>query len=98
MGIIITALLLGGCASQQAATPVAAPRAATALAFDPPILRGQQRMDLSREDRQPSAFVGYDSVTTSSFETATCNVQGTDGGSSGYVRESVTDKSGSTTR
>jgi hypothetical protein len=100
MGTIIIVLLAGGCATQQAATqaPVAAERPAAALAFDPPILIGQPRLDLSREEREPSAFVGYDGVTTSSFDIYTDNRQSTEPGNSWYNRESVTEKVGVSTR
>jgi hypothetical protein len=102
MGICIMALLAGGCATQQApvtpAAPVAVARPATALAFDPPILMGQPRADLSREARQPTAFVGYDSVSTSSFDISTDNRQSTTPGDSYYDREAVTEKVGVSTR
>jgi hypothetical protein len=102
MGISIIVLLAGGCATQQApksaAAPMAAQRTATALAFDPPILSGQPRLDLSRETREPSAFVGYDSVTTSSFDVYTDNRQSNEPGESGYDRDSVTEKVGVSTR
>jgi hypothetical protein len=36
-----------------------APRPAAALAFSPPLLQDEPALELSRDLRQPSAFVGY---------------------------------------
>ena len=36
---------------------------ASALVFDPPVTIGEEPLELSRADRQPGAFVGYDGPT-----------------------------------
>jgi hypothetical protein len=40
---------------------------AAALAFDPPAIAGMPRLDLSREDRGPAAFVGFEDSSTTYF-------------------------------
>jgi hypothetical protein len=70
--IIAIVLLGGGCASQKTpvatAEPTTQPRyavaSAGALVFDPPVAIGQPPLQLSRNDRQPAAFAGYDASTT----------------------------------
>src|SRR6187455_1287623 len=78
---VITAILLGGCASQPTTSkhtasenPTTAPAArvyqssaAGALVFNPPATLGQPPIDLSRDQRSPDAFVSYDSLTTTYF-------------------------------
>jgi len=75
IGWIISLLALSatGCASH--APPVAAVQQphlysadnASALAFDPPVLTGMPRMDLSRDGREPSAFAGFQEASTSYY-------------------------------
>jgi hypothetical protein len=43
------------------------PLTASALVFDPPIAANQPRLELSRDLRQPSAFVGYDGPITTYY-------------------------------
>jgi hypothetical protein len=94
-GIILIALalaflMLGGCAAQPAGHghPVAyQPASAGALAFDPPVLAGSPRMDLSRDGREPSAFAGYADSSTTFTSVAVRNVQGNGDGGNGYVRD-----------
>jgi hypothetical protein len=43
------------------------PAIAHPLAFDPSIVRGQAPIDLARESRSPSAFVGYEDGIASYF-------------------------------
>lgn len=75
---IFAVLLLGawGCASQPkpqaepkavAAAPVYGEASAGALVFDPPVIAGQPRPELARQDRIPGAFVGYESITATYF-------------------------------
>jgi len=74
VGFIFLALALAGCASQPAAVApeqqphayLAAP-AATALAFDPPVLAGVPQLDLSRDDRGTAAFFGFQDATTTYY-------------------------------
>ena len=73
--IILASVLLTGCAAHQEAVSTDqqldqrtyAPGAAAALAFDPPVLAGSPRVDLSRDDRQPAAFAGYQDTTTTFY-------------------------------
>ena len=72
-GVIIAVALLGwggGCASKPSNQPQAqvAPEAsdavvASALLFDPPVILDEPPIDLSRESRERSAFVGYEDQT-----------------------------------
>ncbi|HZZ41393.1 MAG TPA: hypothetical protein VFE58_00515 [Tepidisphaeraceae bacterium] len=85
---IITILLLStliGCASQHPAstaqTPALTPTyayPASALVFDPPIAYNVPALDLSRNDRGPSAFAGFQQSTTSLTYTFTDDHQSTD--------------------
>jgi hypothetical protein len=67
-------LALGGCASQpqavsqrQQPVPRYAPATAGALALDPPVLAGSPRLDLSRDDRGPAAFAGFEDSSTTFY-------------------------------
>ncbi len=74
----ILALAVSGCAQNKpvgkspatlAANPARAyaPSPATSLVFDPPVTIGQPPLQLSRDARNPDAFVSYDSLTTTYF-------------------------------
>jgi hypothetical protein len=71
--VSLLAMALGGCASQAVSVApvqhsmVYAPANASALAFDPPVLAGMERIDLSRDGRGPSAFQGFDQGSTTYF-------------------------------
>ena len=71
--IVILVMALVGCASQPAGVAPAqqarsySPASASALAFDPPVLAGTPRLDLSRDGRGPSAFAGFDNGSTTYF-------------------------------
>jgi hypothetical protein len=73
IGLIIIILGLGGCAAQPVnVSPLQqarayAPANGPALAFDPPILAGVDRLDLSRDGRQAAAFAGFDDETTTYY-------------------------------
>jgi hypothetical protein len=74
IAVAIFALLLTGCASEQApvsSTPPVhreyASAPAAALAFDPPVLAGTPRVDLSRDDRGPAAFDGFADTSTTVY-------------------------------
>jgi hypothetical protein len=117
--IPVVAMLLAGCASQPAATqPTAAgvapvqqvrvyqPASSTALAFDPPVLAGMPRLDLSREGRGPAAFEGFSEASTQYYSLTTNDWysdfnRGFGGGSTGpdiYQRQAITQTFGVTTR
>ena len=71
--IAILAMALAGCASQPSGVaPVQqarsySPASAAALAFDPPVLAGMPRLDLSRDGRGPAAFAGFEEGTTTYY-------------------------------
>lgn len=75
--LIAFAVLLTGCAAhpktQQANRADEAQLArydespASALVFDPPIPEGEKPVELTRDERQPAAFVGFDGPITTSF-------------------------------
>jgi hypothetical protein len=75
---IALAFLLTGCAAhpknQQASLQADEPQLAryeespaSALVFDPPMPEGETPIELTRDERQPSAFVGFDGPITTSF-------------------------------
>jgi hypothetical protein len=69
----LLAIALGGCASESVhVDPLQQPHAyslasASALAFDPPVLAGEPRLDLSRDGRGPAAFDGFDEGRTTYY-------------------------------
>jgi starvation-inducible outer membrane lipoprotein len=75
--IMILAMALAGCASQPTAVAPArqdrsySPASAAALAFDPPVLAGTPRLDLSRDGRGPAAFAGFNDATTTYYSLET---------------------------
>ena len=77
---------------------VYAPAPAGALAFDPPVLEGQERMDLSREDRRPSAFVSYDDTITTFSYTRTDDQQVILNDNDRYDRRALSEKYGTSYR
>ena len=114
-------LLLGtcvaGCAAKphgtvNASAPVPAPReyeelSASALVFDPPVAAGLPALELSRDLRQPSAFVGFDGPITTYYwiHTDDCQYSTWGGGGGGggglgsflgdqYERRAVIDTTG----
>jgi hypothetical protein len=110
--------VLVGCASQppgpraRSAELPESPRyeesTASALVFDPPVAYGEPPLELSREDRLPSAFVAYEEPTVTYFWIHTDDWQGSDWGTGGcggrfggigglgdcYQRRAVMDKVG----
>jgi hypothetical protein len=104
--IILAVLTLTcGCASQQqrkpAEQPVAyleyEPATAGSLVFDPPVTAGQAPLELSRDDRTPGAFVGYESLTATYFYLR-IDDRMTNDFSDRYERRAVSEKVGVTYR
>jgi hypothetical protein len=95
LGVAAT-LLFTGCASKP--TPAAtrpapvvtyAPTSAAALAFVPPIARdAHHQLDLSRDEREPAAVVGFDSITTT-FSYTQWDDRQSDDFSDGFVRQAT---------
>ena len=80
IGVMLCALLVGGCAARHQRCATAHPPGnesivvnadaaitASALVFDPPVAAGQPSLELARDERQPAAFVSYDDVQTTYF-------------------------------
>lgn len=75
---LAASLFLVGCATHPVPKPVVQQQAealpakyeeaaaATALVFDPPFA-GEHPIELTRDERQPAAFVGWDGPITTSF-------------------------------
>ena len=88
-----------GCVSQpKAAAPVAVTvatreRSTGSLAFDPVIARGTESIDVSRDERGNSAYVGIEDSTTTYFNTVTDDRNSTDQGV-GVDRETYSEKVG----
>jgi hypothetical protein len=73
LGLLAIICLAGGCATQREAasqrpmdTYVDSPSAA-ALVFDAPIAQGQPPVTLYRDEREPSAFIGFEQRNATSF-------------------------------
>jgi hypothetical protein len=107
---IIASLLAGlaGCSSSQQKPVSSTQRVineeplyeashASALAFSPPITQGDAPIDLSRSDREPSAFVGFDDQTRTYIYVRTDDRFSGDGNDR-YERRSITEKIGASTR
>jgi hypothetical protein len=106
ISIIIVSVALTGCAAHQPAVSADqqlqqaayAPSGAAALAFDPPVLAGTTRMDLSRDGRDVGAFVGYQDSTTIISDLHLDDLQTGNPSSDRYQREAASDTITSNTR
>ena len=91
--------LCAACASQPTATTPATVTVATrerstgSLAFEPAIASGTAPIDVSRDERGNSAYVGIEDTTTTYFNTYTDDRNSTDQGV-GVDRESYSEKVG----
>ena len=96
-----------GCASQSA-QPVAsvAPAPTTeplyddavaaALVYDPPVVVSSPRIDVSREGRAPTAYAGFEEITTTFYYLRIDDRQLTTGGMNNdrYERQAITQRVG----
>ena len=118
--VIFAALCLGGCAAaprsqhvvvvpeETLASDQAEP--AAALVFNTPLGENETPVELTRDERQPAAFVGFDGPITTSFWIYTDDMQDTGRGGSGrnggtcgplgdrYQREAIMEQTGVRTR
>ncbi|MGH7178718.1 MAG: hypothetical protein ACREJC_15175 [Tepidisphaeraceae bacterium] len=112
LALIVVVGMLGGCAAarHQQASPAAPTTSAsqptmppmqdvsaTALVFSPPVSRGVDLPDLSREGRQAGAFIGYqDQIATYFYIRTDDNQFG--GGTGRYQRQAISVKVGASYR
>lgn len=103
--VIFVALMLAGCASHQPGVSPDQPLTAAytnggagALAFDPPVLAGVPRLDLSRDDRGPAAYAGYQDSTTTFYYLRMDDRQTDHHGRSRYDREAISETYGTSYR
>jgi hypothetical protein len=73
------------------------PSHASALAFSPPIAQDEAPLDLSRADREPAAFVGYEDLIRTYIYVRTDD-RWTADGNDRYERHAIIEKVGSSTR
>jgi hypothetical protein len=100
--LLIAGVLFTGCATQPPvresviiSTPPA--YASAALAFDAPITFGGPYIDITRADRGPAALVGYEEGGSSTYDIVSDDRRTSDC-TDGYVRESITERTGITHR
>lgn len=112
--ILIVGAFLAGCAAKPtsiASAPATQPSiryedaTSSALAFDPPVTAGELPIDLSRDERAPSAFVSFDGPSTTLYWIHTDDLQESEWGGDAqgsmqdrFRRRAVIDKSGVTYR
>jgi hypothetical protein len=99
--LILGLAAIAGCATapKPAPQPVLASYSeapASALVFDLPIDRGVPHPELARSGRGPATFMGFDTLTTESYITATDSIS-TDLGDF-HTQESVVVKSATRSR
>lgn len=70
---------------------------ASALAFSPPIVQDDPPLELSRADREPAAFVGYEDLIRSYIYIRTDD-RWTADGNDRYERRAIIEQIGSSTR
>jgi hypothetical protein len=103
-GAFILLAVISGCASKPAPPVAAAPAAplyddaiAAALVYDPPVVANSPRIDISREGRAPSAYAGFEEMTTTFYYLRIDDHQQTFGGSHNndrFERQAITQRVG----
>ena len=92
--VLLGLCLIGGCAS---APPPAArtyqDSSGSALVFDPPAIAYDRPVELSREERRPGAFMGYEETTATYYDVRTYDRQ-SDDGNQYFDRSAIIDKVG----
>ena len=105
--MIFLSVLIGCSAKPQAAHRATAPLVtaegryddaieASALVFDPPIAANEPPLDLARDVRERTAFVGYDQLTTTFFYVRSDDKQRFDNFNTGdrFERRAVSERFG----
>src|SRR6476619_903937 len=106
--LLLSILLLAGCHCEKKPSPTTQAlsepepafddaRIASALVFAPPIAQSEPSVDLSRDSRQPAAFVGYDDLIRTFIYVRTDDRWSADG-TDQYERRAITEKVGASTR
>jgi hypothetical protein len=105
-GLFILLGMTVGCASNRVppvATAAPAPAAAryddavaAALVYDPPVVVNSPRIDVSREGRAPSAYAGFEEITTTFYYLRIDDRQLTTGGVNNdrFERQAITQRVG----
>jgi hypothetical protein len=94
---IETPVVVAGSQSAATTQPVVhmyAPATADALTFDPQAIMGTARVDLSRQDRRPSAFNSYEENTITTYDIYTDNRDSNDPDNVQVQRRTLIDQSG----
>ena len=109
---ILALICLAGCQTNTHKTPTTQVAAvsvamvpfdddatpAAALVFAPPVVEAGGDLDLSRESREPSAFVGYEDLIREYIYVRTDDRYTGDGKGDRYERDAITEKIGTLTR
>ena len=106
---VILIAALAGCSSQTAnvapsqQAQIYQPGCSAALAFDPPVISGMPRLDLSRDGRGTAAFAGFQQESTTYYFLQTDDyysdyLNGPFGLGNGYQRDAVSQTYGLTYR
>lgn len=101
--LLLAVGFIGGCAAQRPASPpqpqarVFSDSPAASLAFTPPLARYSPAVDLPRDERQPGIFVGFDTFTET-YSYVRQDDRFTDDTSTRFIRQSVTQRIGHSSR
>jgi len=104
--ILSLLVLIGGCATKRPTATAqrqdAESRYSSAsvgtLAFDPPVTQYGQRLNLGRDSRQASAFVGFDQTVARSFYIVSDDHQVQQNGPSRFEHRSISVEVGTSYR
>jgi hypothetical protein len=104
--LILLTIAMVGCASKQPQpTSASAPAriyddaVAAALVYDPPVVANSPRLEVSREGRAPTAYAGFEDITTTFYYLRVDDRQQSFGGGGGlhhdrFEREAITERVG----
>ena len=84
---------MGGCTSAPAPVRTYQESAGSALVFDPPVIASDRPVELSRDERRPGAFIGYEDTSATYYDVHTYDHQADDGSQS-FERDANIEKVG----